>query len=282
MKCCDPSIPKRITVISDKKRNALIVAGYYGALLGALYAANFIIFEAAFPPADQLFFITTATFAAYFYQKRICFSIHYPPGDRIGRWEIMVFSGCLLACFIAFLRFSFEQQFRIFAVLSLALSYHNHSRVHFFRRLPAIKNLILCATWILLLFWVFGPFHRNSLHFPTHIADFSVVLFAQSMLCDWDHRREDLAYDHKTLSNILPTEGVLSIAAGLYLTSIAIMVMQALSGHIVWQMAFAQIAMYFGYAMFLRRYVKNEGSGQLFWTDVILLAKAVMVALSTI
>jgi len=273
-------IQKRITAISDKKRQALIVSGYYGALLGALYAAIYFHFENAFPPAEQLLFVTTATFCAYFYQKRICFSIHYPAKNRIVRWEIILFAVCSLISFITFLNCSVGQQLRILALALLVLSYHNHSRFYFFRRLPVMKNLMLCATWILLLFWVFEPFHHNAPIYPTLIVDFAIVLFAQSMLCDWDHRREDLAFNHKTISNSMPGGWVMATASALYLVSMAILATQVLKGHMDCGVALAQIALYIGFAMFIRRYVKAGGSGQLFWTDVILLAKAVLYAMT--
>ncbi|MBK9107750.1 MAG: hypothetical protein IPM92_05055 [Saprospiraceae bacterium] len=159
-----------------------------------------------FPPIkwQAYAFVAIITFAAYYYQKVFCFIRHYPKIDKPSHIHILVLIIPILCALYFFIFFEKPSQVIICIIGSIGLLYHNHTATYLFRNILLLKNISICLCWVLLLFFCFQEHDFTNTKRFFYALDFFIILLAQSLLFDFQDSKEDHAFSHKTLSNILP------------------------------------------------------------------------------
>ncbi len=249
---------------------------YYGGMATLLFILfNFYLYH-LLPDWKEVLITSLSTFIIYFYQKQICVGFHFPEirKNELSDYAILLLP--LILLFILFPDMESKVQMRLSGLGILSLLYHNHGSLYLLRKIPLLKNLIICGSWVALLLFVFPSpqVEQNNRHLLA--LDFFIVLLAQTILYDYQDAEADSKYKHITLSNTIP-KGILEIAIyGLFILNFILLSYKFLNQHFGLLFLILHFLLYLIYNLFFVHAFFNERRTQIWFSDNVLLFKAII------
>ncbi len=138
---------------------------------------------------------------------------------------------------------------------------------------------MICISWVALLLFIFTE-HEVMLGIRNVVAlDFFVILFAQTLLYDYQDAHADLSLGHTTLSNSIPTATVEMAIYSLYFASLLILAYGYLKEYFNLHFVFFNAGLYVLYNILIVHSFFRKNRKQIWFSDNVLLAKALLYAL---